>query len=135
MKGETDMAEIDIRSAPNIRLGLIGARKARNLTQQELADICQMSRSHLGAMEMGSRNASDDTWKLLKKHLKVRYVEELWERYTYDENTGVFMGDDGNRIRDPRYPKYGQGGKEVVHDLSHFDWDEEFQKDRESCAK
>jgi len=98
------MAELDIRDKEGIRLGLIGARKNARLTQSELAKRVYISRSHLASLELGTRNASDDVWKRLKKELRVKSVEELWERFTYKE--GYFHGDDGNKIKDPKYFKY-----------------------------
>lgn len=95
--------EYDIRDKANIRLGLIAARKNASMTQQQLADKAFMSRSQLAAVELGTRNPCDDTWKRIKVVLKVKSVEELWEKYTYKE--GMFIGDDGGKIKDPRYEK------------------------------
>lgn len=97
------MAEYDIRNKPGVRLGLVAARKQLGLTQQELADMVYMSRSQYAAIELGIRGASTKTWKLLKEALKVRNVEELWERYTY--NDGWFIGDEGRKIKDAYYKK------------------------------
>lgn len=108
------MAELDIRSKKNIRLGLIGARKNAGLTQLELSNKAFMSRSQLAALELGTRNANDNTWKELKKVLKVKSVEELWERYTYSE--GWFIGDDGNKIRDPKHIKLTKVDEDIYDD-------------------
>lgn len=97
------MAELDIRVKPNIRLGLVGARKQAGFTQEQLAEKAFMSRSQLAALEIGIRNANEETWKQLKVALKVKSVEELWEKFNYDKNTGYFVGDDGTKIKDPSY--------------------------------
>lgn len=97
------MAELDIRDKKGIRLGLIGARKQAGLTQKQLSDKVLISRSQLAAVELGIRNANDDTWKKLKKELMVKSVEEIWEKYDYID--GFFVGDDGSKIRDPKLPK------------------------------
>ena len=95
------MAEKNIREKQSARLGLIGARKQAGYSQTKLAKEAMMSRSQLAALEIGLRNANDDTWKRLKKILKVKSVEELWEKYTYVD--GWFIGDDGNKIKDNAY--------------------------------
>lgn len=92
------MAEKNIRDKQCARLGLIGARKQAGYSQSELAKEAMMSRGQLAALEVGMRNASDDTWKRLKKILRVKSVEELWEKYTFVD--GWFIGDDGNKIKD-----------------------------------
>lgn len=97
------MAELDIRLKPNIRIGLVGARKQAGMTQQQLAEKAFMSRSQLAALELGIRNACEDTWKTLKKELKVKSVEELWEKFNYDKEKGLFIGDDGTKIKDPSF--------------------------------
>lgn len=95
------MAEKNIREKQCARLGLIGARKQAGYSQNSLAKEAMMSRSQLAALEIGLRNANDDTWKRLKKILKVKSVEELWEKYTYKD--GWFIGDDGSKIKDDTY--------------------------------
>ena len=95
------MAELNIRDKHDCRLGLIGARKQAGYSQNKLAKEAMMSRSQLAAMELGTRGANDATWKLLKKILKVKSVEELWEKYTYKD--GWFIGDDGSKIKDDTY--------------------------------
>lgn len=95
------MYEKDIRDKGGCRIGLIGARKYRKLTQQELADKAHVSRSLIAKLETGDSNASDDIWKMLKKILDVKSVEEIWEKYVY--RAGYFIGDDGTEIRDDSY--------------------------------
>jgi len=115
------MAELDIRVKPNLRIGLVGARKQAGMTQQQLAEKVFMSRSQLAALEIGIRNACEDTWKSLKKELKVKSVEELWERFTYDKETGYFIGDDGSKIKDPTFEKLtivGMGDSEDEEDCA-----------------
>lgn len=97
------MAEIDIRLKKCCRLGLIGARKQAGYSQSKLAKEASMSRSQLAAMELGTRGANDDTWKILKKILRVKSVEEIWEKYKYKD--GWFIGDDGTKIKDDSYNK------------------------------
>ena len=97
------MAELDIRVKPNIRLGLIGARKQAGFTQEQLAKKAFMSRSQLAALEIGTRNANEETWKQLKVALRVRSVEELWEKFNYNKDNGYFVGDDGTKIKDPSF--------------------------------
>ena len=90
------MTDLDLSKYNNSRFGLIAARRSRNMTQQELADSIGYSRSMIAGLETDGRGASEDVWKRLKKVLQVRYVEEIWEKYTYVN--GRFVGDDGSII-------------------------------------
>lgn len=105
------MNELNIRNK-SCRLGLIGARKNMGYSQARLAKLANMSRSQLAAMEIGLRNANDDTWKILKKLLRVKSVEEIWEIYTYKD--GWFIGDDGSKIKDMLYDNRQNNKDKVV---------------------
>ena len=92
------MNERDIRNKPNCRIGLIGARKNKGLTQKQLADKIHVSRSLINLLELGECGASQEIWLMLKKELMSRSVEELWRRYNYKD--GYFIDDEGNKIKD-----------------------------------
>ena len=99
------MAELDIRVKPDVRIGLIGARKNMGLNQQQLADLVYMSRSHLAALELGTNNGGEDTWKELCKILKIKNPNDIWQKYNYNKDTGKFKGDCGGEIDDPLFKK------------------------------
>lgn len=86
----------DLREREGVRLGLIGARHNLSLSTTELSKITGINQGHISKIELGDVNLSEDGWKILKKALHVRYVEEIWERYTYKQ--GVWYGDDGSVI-------------------------------------
>lgn len=48
------------------------ARKTRGLTQEELAEKLDISRSYMGHLEQGLKNPSFELLQKLAKHLKVK---------------------------------------------------------------
>jgi transcriptional regulator with XRE-family HTH domain len=52
-------------------------RRERNLSQEELADICGLHRTYVGSVERGERNVTLSSLELLSKALGVSVVDLL----------------------------------------------------------
>jgi len=52
-------------------------RHERNLSQEELADICGLHRTYVGSVERGERNLTLSSLELLAKALSVSVVDLL----------------------------------------------------------
>ena len=52
-------------------------RRDRNLSQEELADICGLHRTYVGSVERGERNVTLSSLELLAKALRVSVVDLL----------------------------------------------------------
>ena len=66
--------------AENIR----SFRKEHDLSQEELADRCELHRTYIGSVERGERNVSLSTLEVLSKALNVSVAELLTLRPDYD---------------------------------------------------
>lgn len=58
-------------------------RLARNLSQEELADLCELHRTYVGGIERGERNVSLKNILVLAKALRVS-PQELFTHLTLD---------------------------------------------------
>jgi transcriptional regulator with XRE-family HTH domain len=67
--------------SPSIRATLAGNirayRKVHGLSQEELADICELHRTYIGSVEREERNVSLSTLEVLAHALKVSVPELL----------------------------------------------------------
>lgn len=52
-------------------------RKAKHLSQEELADACELHRTYIGSVERGERNVTLSTLEVLAKALGVSIIELL----------------------------------------------------------
>jgi transcriptional regulator with XRE-family HTH domain len=59
-------------------------RKAKNLSQEELAATCELHRTYIGSVERGERNVTLSTLEVLAKALGVSVVELLTKRAIQD---------------------------------------------------
>jgi len=66
--------------AENIR----AFRKARGLSQEELADLCELHRTYIGSVEREERNVSLSTLEVLSKTLGISVAELLTPRAEHD---------------------------------------------------
>lgn len=66
--------------AENIRV----FRKKHSLSQEELADRCELHRTYIGSVEREERNVSLSTLEALSQALGVSVVELLTPRAEYD---------------------------------------------------
>lgn len=64
--------------ADNIR----AFRKSRNISQEELADLCNLHRTYVGSVERGERNVTLSTLEVLAAALDVSVPELLTKRGT-----------------------------------------------------
>ncbi len=55
-------------------------RKAKHLSQEELADACELHRTYIGSIERGERNVTLSTLEVLAKALGVSVIELLTKR-------------------------------------------------------
>lgn len=55
-------------------------RKAKHLSQEELADACELHRTYIGSVERGERNVTLSTLEVLAKALGVSVIELLTKR-------------------------------------------------------
>ena len=55
-------------------------RKAKHLSQEELADACELHRTYIGSIERGGRNVTLSTLEVLAKALGVSVIELLTKR-------------------------------------------------------
>ena len=55
-------------------------RKAKHLSQEELADLCELHRTYIGSIERGERNVTLSTLEVLAKALGVSVIELLTKR-------------------------------------------------------
>jgi transcriptional regulator with XRE-family HTH domain len=60
-------------------------RKARGLSQEELADRCELHRTYIGSVEREERNVSLSTLEVLSKAIGVSVAELLTPRVSYDD--------------------------------------------------
>ncbi|WP_206060461.1 helix-turn-helix domain-containing protein [Nitrincola alkalilacustris] len=74
---------ISLRSilAENIR----AFRKSRGISQEELADICDLHRTYIGSIEREERNVTLSTLEVLAEALGVSIVELLTSRADSDK--------------------------------------------------
>jgi len=69
--------------ADNLR----GFRRAKNLSQEELADLCNVHRTYLGSIERGERNATLSTLEALSAALGVSVPQLLTKRAVKDDSS------------------------------------------------
>ncbi len=62
-------------------------RRAKNLSQEELADICNLHRTYVGSVERGERNVTLSTLEAFSQALGVS-VPQLLTHRAYDSNNG-----------------------------------------------
>lgn len=67
--------------AANVR----ALRKAKNLSQEELADLCNVHRTYLGSIERGERNATLSTLETLSAALGVSVPQLLTKTASKDD--------------------------------------------------
>ena len=67
--------------ADNIR----NYRRSRRLSQEELANICNLHRTHIGSVERGERNVTLSTLESLAAALDVSVPQLLTKRETADD--------------------------------------------------
>ena len=68
--------------ADNIR----AYRKARHISQEELADVCELHRTYVGSVERGERNVTLSTLETLAAALGVSVPKLLTKRAFEDDN-------------------------------------------------
>lgn len=59
-------------------------RRARGLSQEELADLCDLHRTYVGSVEREERNVSLSTLEVLARALDISVPELLTPRHQYD---------------------------------------------------
>ena len=59
-------------------------RKAHGLSQEELADLCELHRTYIGSVEREERNVSLSTLEVLSRALGVSVAELLTPRAGHD---------------------------------------------------
>lgn len=59
-------------------------RKAHDLSQEELADLCELHRTYIGSVEREERNVSLSTLEVLSRALEVSVAELLTPRAKHD---------------------------------------------------
>ena len=59
-------------------------RKAHKLSQEELADLCELHRTYIGSVEREERNVSLSTLEVLARALGVSVPELLTPRAEHD---------------------------------------------------
>jgi transcriptional regulator with XRE-family HTH domain len=59
---------------------ILAFRKSKNLSQEELADLCDLHRTYIGSVERGERNVTLSTLEALAGALGVNVPELLTER-------------------------------------------------------
>jgi transcriptional regulator with XRE-family HTH domain len=67
--------------ADNIR----AYRKAKNISQEELADICDLHRTYVGSVERGERNVTLSTLEVFAAALGTSVTELLTKRAINDD--------------------------------------------------
>ena len=79
-----------------IKNKLITARKERNMTQNDMADLLFMSQSQYQRRERGEIRISDEEWermaKLLGKETEEIKEEDCITIYNYDNSSGSYLG-------------------------------------------
>lgn len=70
--------------ADNIR----AFRRAKNLSQEELADMCNLHRTYLGSVERGERNVTLSTLEAFSAALGVSVPQLLTKRAIKDDRSG-----------------------------------------------
>lgn len=76
------MSPTKLRTPSQSLIGTLAAnirrlRHVRNLSQEELADICGLHRTYVGSVERGERNVTLSSLELLAQALDVSVVELL----------------------------------------------------------
>jgi transcriptional regulator with XRE-family HTH domain len=76
------MSAARLRTASQSLIGTLAEnirrrRRDRNLSQEELADICGLHRTYVGSVERGERNVTLSSLELLAKALNVSVVDLL----------------------------------------------------------
>lgn len=71
--------------AENIR----SYRKNRGISQEELADLCDLHRTYIGSVEREERNVSLSTLEVLARTLGVSVPELLTPRAEHDRKTPI----------------------------------------------
>lgn len=61
-------------------------RRSKHLSQEELADMCDLHRTYVGSVERGERNVSLSTLETLAAALGVSVPELLTKKVTEDGN-------------------------------------------------
>jgi transcriptional regulator with XRE-family HTH domain len=59
-------------------------RNARRLSQEELADLCDLHRTYIGSVEREERNVSLSTLEVLSRALDISVPELLTPRVQHD---------------------------------------------------
>jgi len=59
---------------------ILDYRKAKHLSQEELADRCDLHRTYIGSVERGERNVTLSTLEVLAATLGVSVIELLTKR-------------------------------------------------------
>jgi transcriptional regulator with XRE-family HTH domain len=67
--------------AENIR----AFRRSNNLSQEQLANMCELHRTYIGSVERGERNVTLSTLELLASALDVSVPELLTKRENNDD--------------------------------------------------
>ena len=62
-----------------LRVNMKRMRRARQVTQAQLADLCGMNPRHIGAMEQGKRAVDRETLALFCRVLDWPMEELLWK--------------------------------------------------------
>jgi transcriptional regulator with XRE-family HTH domain len=59
---------------------ILAYRKAKHISQEELADMCELHRTYVGSVERGERNVTLSTLEILAAALGVNVPELLTKR-------------------------------------------------------
>ena len=78
-KPSTKMTQI---LAENIRV----FRKIKGISQEKLADMCNLHRTYIGAVERGERNVTLSTLEVIARALRVSIPKLLTEGGMEDDN-------------------------------------------------
>lgn len=78
----TPSSSIRVTLADNIRF----YRKENGLSQEKLADICELHRTYIGSVERKERNVSLSTLEVLAKALGISVPELLTPRAEHDRS-------------------------------------------------
>lgn len=60
-------------------------RKEHGISQEELADRCELHRTYIGSVERGERNVSLNTLEILARALEVSVPELLTSKADHDD--------------------------------------------------
>ncbi len=61
-------------------------RRQKNLSQEELADLCSLHRTYVGSIERAERNATLSTLEALASALNVSVPDLLTQKVTHDDD-------------------------------------------------